>query len=218
MLSNEHYTNLHRSHLDDRELRILNAFKCLKAVRAHVPFRSVVDFGCGIGGWLVAAKQLGAIKVTGLEGDWIKDRETLLEAHEIVVGNLASEKFDFNRSFDLGISIEVAEHLPESSADVFCDNLALSSNLLVFSAAIPVQGGINHLNEQRPRYWVDKFWDRGFVPLEMIRPVIANEPKMYPWLQQNIMMFMNYDLLHFYCDLAKFALPRRHFYSKYWPM
>jgi hypothetical protein len=107
MLSNERYANLHQSHLDDRELRILNALKCLKVVRAQVPFRSVVDFGCGIGGWLVAAKQLGATKVTGLEGDWIKDRETLLETHEIVTGNLASEKFDFNRSFDLGISIEL---------------------------------------------------------------------------------------------------------------
>jgi hypothetical protein len=50
MLSNDRYANLHQSHLDDRELRILNALKCLKVVRAQVPFRSVVDFGCGIGG------------------------------------------------------------------------------------------------------------------------------------------------------------------------
>jgi len=218
MLSNSSYAALHQSHLDDQDLRVLNALKCLKIVKAHVPFSSVVDFGCGIGGWLVAAKRLGAVNVTGLEGDWIKNQHTLLEEQEILVADFEKDRFDFNRSYDLGISIEVAEHIPAAAADAFCDSLVQSANFLVFSAAIPGQGGVNHVNEQKPRYWVDKFWHRGFIPLEIIRPLIANEPKMYPWLQQNIMMFVNYDLLHFYGDLVRFALPRRHFYVKYWPM
>jgi SAM-dependent methyltransferase len=218
MSQSEVYSGLHRWHIGDKELRILNAYKCLKAITPFVQFKSAVDFGCGIGGWLAAAKQLGAVTVKGLEGEWIEGKDTLLGKGEVIVGNLAVDKFDFNRSFDLGISIEVAEHLPASSADGFCDSLVRSSNYLVFSAAIPGQGGVNHVNEQCPRYWVDRFWDRGFVPLEIIRPVIANEPGMYPWLQQNVMMFVNYDQLHANVSLARFALPRRHFYVKYWPM
>jgi 2-polyprenyl-3-methyl-5-hydroxy-6-metoxy-1,4-benzoquinol methylase len=214
----EHYGTLHKSHLADREFRILNARKCLQAVKRHIQFDSVVDFGCGIGGWLHAAKQLGATRVLGIEGDWIKQSETLIEESELRIADLGSEGFEFYRSFDLALSVEVGEHLPATSSDSLCDSMVNAANLLVFSAAISGQGGIDHVNEQKPSYWVDKFWQRNFVPLEMIRPAIANEPKMYPWLQQNLMTFLNYDLLSAQPHLARFALPRRHFYAKYWPM
>lgn len=212
------YISLHKSHLDERELRILNARKCLKVVRTHIAFTSVVDFGCGIGGWLAAAKQLGAAKITGIEGEWVKGKDILIEQEELKIADLSKDAIDFNRSYDLCLSIEVAEHLPPESADGFCNNLVNASNFIVFSAAIPGQGGVNHLNEQKPRYWVDRFCDRGMIPLELIRPAICNEPKMYSWLQQNLMMFMRYDLLFAHPHLAQFALPRRHFYVRYFPM
>jgi SAM-dependent methyltransferase len=214
----EHYGILHKSHLADREFRILNARKCLQAIKRHVPFDSVVDFGCGIGGWLHAAKMLGASRVLGIEGDWIKQSEMLIEESELRIADLGNERFEFYRSFDLALSVEVGEHLPATSSDSLCDSMVNAANVLVFSAAIPGQGGVDHVNEQKPRYWVDKFWQRNFVPLEIIRPAIANETKMYPWLQQNLMMFLNYDLLSAQPQLARFALPRRHFYAKYWPM
>jgi hypothetical protein len=88
----------------------------------------------------------------------------------------------------------------------------------VFSAAIPGQGGVNHINEQPPKYWVEKFWRRGFVPLEVLRPAIINEPNMYPWLKQNLIVFMNYDLVHSRSELAQFLMPRAHFYHKYAPI
>lgn len=212
------YTSLHKVHLDDQELRVMNALKCLRVVKSLIPFDSVVDFGCGIGGWLVAAKRLGASKVLGIEGDWIRTTQTLLSPDEITVADLAKERISYNRAFDLAVSVEVAEHLPPESADRFCDNLVYAANFLVFSAAVPGQGGIDHLNEQKPQYWVDRFWQRGFVPLEIIRPAIMNEPRMYWWLKANLMVFVNYDLLHTYPALARFALPRQHFYVHYKPM
>lgn len=212
------YESLHKSHLDDREMRVLNALKCLKIVRRYVPFASVVDFGCGIGGWLTAAKMLGAEKVTGIEGAWIRDTATLLSDDEIVVADLSSERLDYRRSFDLCLSIEVAEHLPESSAGLFCQNLTDAASFIVFSAALVGQTGIGHINEQNPRYWVDRFWDLNFVPLELVRPAISGEPAMYPWLTQNVIAFMNYDHLHQHSGLCRFALPRKHFYARYRPI
>lgn len=209
------YNVLHRHHFGDREMRVLNATKCLRAVRAHIPFESVVDFGCGIGHWLEAARQLGARQVLGIEGDWIKATPNLLDPSEIRIADLATETIALHRAFDLAVSIEVGEHLPAASADLFCDNLVNAANVLVFSAAIIGQTGVNHINEQKPRYWVDRFWDRGFIPLELVRPAISGEPKMYSWLQQNVMVFMNHDLLHLTPRLAQFALPRRHFYVRY---
>jgi SAM-dependent methyltransferase len=212
------YVDLHKAHYSDREMRVLNAVKCLRVVRQFLPFESAVDFGCGIGGWLVAAKQLGATQVLGIDGAWIESAEILLPREEVLVRDLAQDTVDLSRTYDLCLSVEVGEHLPEKSADLLCDNLTNASNFLVFSAATRGQSGVDHINEQPPRYWVDKFWQRGFVPLEIIRPAIANEPKMYPWLKQNLMVFMNHDFVHIRHDLSRFMMPRTYFYNFYRPI
>jgi cyclopropane fatty-acyl-phospholipid synthase-like methyltransferase len=183
-----------------------------------VQFESVVDFGCGVGGWLLAAKQLGATKVLGIEGDWVQQSDLLIEKEELSIKDLRNDVLNLSRAYDLCMSIEVAEHLPKESADLFCDNLTNASNFIVFSAAIPGQGGIDHINEQPPKYWVDKFWQRGFVPLEIIRPAIINEPQMYAWLKQNLIVFMNHDITSYQHELARFMMPRSHFYHRYWPL
>jgi SAM-dependent methyltransferase len=212
------YSALHDCHMNESGARVLNAYKCLRLLHEIAPFRSVVDFGCGIGGWLAAAKQLGAQKVLGIEGDWISGRKTLIDPSEMTIRDLAKEPPKLDRSFDLAVSIEVAEHLPAEAADRFCDALVSASELIVFSAAIPGQGGENHVNEQKPRYWVDKFWQRNFVPLEVVRPAIAGDPGMFPWLKQNVIVFSSYQRLCARDALKRFMMPREHFYNRYWPM
>ncbi len=212
------YSATHEWHIRDSEARVLNAYKCLRPLHELVPFRSVVDFGCGIGGWLAAAKRLGAEKVLGIEGEWINGRQTVIDRSEIMVRDLAKDAPKLNRAFDLAVSIEVAEHLPAEAADAFCDALVSAADLVVFSAAIPGQGGDNHVNEQKPRYWVDKFWQRDFVPLEVVRPAIAGDPTMFPWLKQNVIVFSSYQQLCARDALKRRMMPREHFYNRFWPM
>jgi len=212
------YDLLHAAHFDDRALRVLNARKCLSLVLRHFAATSLVDFGCGIGHWLVAAKELGVKRVLGIEGDWLKTAQVLAEPSEIFYADLSTTKLSYDRRFDIALSIEVGEHLPDTASNLLCDSLVDAANVVVFSAAIIGQTGVNHINEQKPRYWVDKFWQRGFVPLELIRPAISNEPKMYSWLRQNLVVYMNYDILHTRSDLSHFALPLTHFYVRYRPM
>ena len=59
-----------------------------------------------------------------------------------------------NRKFDLVLSLEVAEHLPSECAEAFVESLVNLGPVILFSAAIPYQGGENHVNEQWPEYWV----------------------------------------------------------------
>ena len=113
------------------------------------------------------------------------------------------------------MSIEVAEHLPESAADGFCRTLASASDYLLFSAAIPGQGGVGHFNEQPLPYWVDKFWKLGFVPIEPIRPYIAEDRTIQPWLRQNLIMFIKYDALIRSDALLRFARPLCDFRLRY---
>ena len=83
-------------------------------------FETVVDFGCGIGAWLHAAERLGAKVTVGIEGEWIRQSETLVDQQKIGIVDLAATQPVFSKQFDLAMSIEVAEHLPESAADGLC--------------------------------------------------------------------------------------------------
>lgn len=63
-----------------------------------------------------------------------------------------TQPLSLGRKFDLCVSMEVAEHLPPSRADSFVADLVGLAPVVLFSAAVPEQGGTNHLNEQWPDY------------------------------------------------------------------
>ncbi len=207
----------HAGRYADRRRRIDNALRCLKLVRELVPFESVVDFGCGIGAWLHAAEQLGAKTVLGFEGEWVKDAETVIPKHRIKTADLGRDAIDLAKRFDLALTIEVAEHLPESSADRFCASLVAASDHILFSAASPGQGGVNHLNEQPLAYWVSKLWALGYVPLEAIRPFIARDATLFPWLRRNLVMFVSYEAFIRSERYLRFARPLGDFSLRYAP-
>ena len=96
--------------------------------------------------------------------------------------------FTLNRKFDLAICLETAEHLPESSSDVLVSNLVSHADRILFSAAVPGQGGQNHINEQWPEYWEAKFAVHGFYFQDTIRPLIWTNPKVEWWYRQNIFL------------------------------
>jgi hypothetical protein len=189
------YRNVHQSHDKDKQRRFYNAQTCLRKLRSFWEFDSVVDFGCGIGGWLAAAKSLDATVFRGFEGDWIRKTPTLIDQSCIEVVDLSVESPKLERRYDLCMSLEVAEHLPEKVAGRFCDDLTGASDFVLFSAAIPGQGGAGHVNEQFIDYWIELFWQRHYVPLDLIRPYIQNDKQIYWWLRQNMICFVRYDVL-----------------------
>ncbi len=208
----------HRQHNAERAARIANATKCLKLISSFMPLGNVVDFGCGIGAWLHAAELLGATSVLGIEGEWIRETDTIIDKKWIRVADLGTSPPKFAKDFDLAMSVEVAEHLPESGADTFITALVSASNRILFSAALPGQGGIGHVNEQLLPYWVEKFWSHRYVPLEPVRPYIQDDSSIYFWLRQNLVMFANYDDLIRSPELIRFARPIADFRLHYQPL
>ena len=203
----EQWVEEHKHHSADGARRIENARKCLRLITDEVQFSSVIDFGCGIGAWLYAARELGAKAILGLEGAHIRMAETLISQDLIETHDLATYNRDWQKQFDVAMTIEVAEHLPEASADTFCMALTNASDIVVFSAARVGQTGLGHINEQPLGYWVAKFWRRGYVPLEMFRPYIASDRTIYPWLRMNLVMFVNYPAFLRSPNLQRFARP-----------
>lgn len=150
---------------------------------------SVVDFGCGIGTFLYAFKEAGVSNVLGIDGEWA-DKKLLakyLKSDEFLEGNL-SEYIPLENKYDLAICLEVAEHIEEKSADNLIKSLANASDVVLFSAAIPLQSGQFHVNEQWPTYWAEKFLKYDFYFNDIIRPAIWNTAGIEFWYKQNIFL------------------------------
>jgi len=159
--------------------------------------QSVLDVGCGIGTWLKSFTNAGVSKILGLDGDYV-NRDLLnnyISLEQFQATDL-NNPFNLEQKFDLVISLEVAEHLPESSAQYFVESLCKHGDLIVFSAALPGQGGQNHLNEQYKSYWIQKFDLLGYRAFDLLRPRIWDNIKVDWWYKQNIIVFSNKDLSH----------------------
>ena len=151
--------------------------------------KSVVDIGCGLGVFLNVFKRLGVDDVLGIDGSWV-NKDLLfkyIDPEEFLEYNLEKE-IKLDKEYDLVLSLEVAEHLREDSADVFVQNLVNSGNLIIFSAAIPSQGGQNHLNEQWLTYWEEKFAKHNYVIHDIIRPMFWDNSKIAWWYRQNMVL------------------------------
>lgn len=156
----------------------------LDALRDWAQFESVLDVGCGAGHWATVAASLG-LEVVGVDGPHLESEQFRFPfvAHDL------TEPLDLGRRFDLVVSMEVAEHLPESAADTFVDSLTRHAPLVLFSAAIPGQRGRRHVNEQWPEYWADKFGRRGYDAYDIIRPRVWREESVLWWYAQNAVVY-----------------------------
>jgi SAM-dependent methyltransferase len=150
---------------------------------------SVVDFGCGVGTWLGVCKELGTSKIKGFEGPWLDTVHLVIDKNEFNHADLTT-KMTFEEKFDMAITLEVAEHIVKEKADIFLDNLTASSDVILFSAAIPNQGGVDHVNEQWPSYWIAKFAERGYKVVDIIRPALWNNAEVKLWYKQNSLLFV----------------------------
>lgn len=155
---------------------------------------SVLDIGCGQGVWLAAWHAAGITDLLGVDGDYIDRARLAIPVSQFQARDLAAP-LDFGRRFDLVMSLEVAEHLPESAAEIFIDNLTWHGNVILFSAAVPGQGGEFHVNEQPLEYWRAKFAARGYCLFDAVRPGIKDNPAIEAWYRYNMMLFVQENFI-----------------------
>jgi SAM-dependent methyltransferase len=178
--------------------------------------RRVIDIGCGQGTWLSVFRECGVEDVQGVDGDYV-DRDRI----EIPAGHFQphdlSHPFQLSCTFDLAVSLEVAEHLPPESAAGFVESLTRLAPVILFSAAVPYQGGQNHVNEQWPAYWAERFARHGYLPVDCLRRRIWAKPDVEWWYAQNTFLYveqarlkMDPRLLREYEAAGAVALPLVH--------
>lgn len=157
--------------------------------------KSVVDVGCGTGTWLSVFKDEGVRVVYGIDGNYV-DRSLLFISEEEFHTADLDHPLDVDQSFDLVISLEVAEHISPHAADTFVASLVSLGDIVVFSAAIPGQGGQNHINEQWHDYWQEKFQKHNFHFYDVLRPIFWNNENVDWWYRQNMFIAIKEGVDH----------------------
>jgi SAM-dependent methyltransferase len=151
---------------------------------------SVIDVGCGLGAWLRAFAENGVPRLRGIDGRYV-DTSNLYMPRECFTAVNLTEPIKIYEHFDLAICLEVAEHLSSRFSAQLVRELTDLAPVVLFSAAVPGQGGTGHVNEQWPEYWCNLFKERDFAMLDPIRPLIREDCRVKWWYRQNIVMFAN---------------------------
>jgi SAM-dependent methyltransferase len=151
--------------------------------------KSVVDFGCGVGTWLAAVQECGIEDVVGIDGTYVS-RERLKIPASCYDPQDLTQRVQVARRFDLAVCLEVAEHLPESRADSLIEDIARTTDAVLFSAAIPGQFGTGHINEQWPDYWAQRFLKHGFFALDTLRERFWSDPSVETHYKQNSILYL----------------------------
>ncbi len=166
----------------------------LESAREIVPFligliqpRRVVDVGCGTGEWLSVFREQGVEEILGIDfhaGEILKIPKTCFQQLNL------TQSFTLPTSYDLAISLEVGEHLPREAAEGFVESITRLAPVVLFSAAIPSQGGTGHVNEQWPDYWAAHFDKFGFTAVDCIRPRFWENERVTSYYAQNIVLYV----------------------------
>jgi SAM-dependent methyltransferase len=166
--------------------------------------QSVCDVGCGLGAWLSVFNERGITDILGMDGSYVKSDMLMIPREKFREIDLV-DAFAVPRRFDLAMSLEVAEHLPANRARPFVTALTKIAPVIVFSAAIPNQGGTGHVNEQWQDYWARLFAEHDFVPIDCIRPRIWNDEAVAWWYCQNILVYCAREALQHFSEAAALA-------------
>lgn len=148
-LYNDDFFKWHLDHVHDDEI------VCGKELVYLYKFRSIVDFGCGIGSFLLGASHLNA-EVKGYEISAYASTyiHSSMRPHIKYTDCAKPMK---TKKYDCALCIEVAEHIEEKDSRQLIENITNASDFVIFTAATPGQEGTGHINCHEKEWWCDLF-------------------------------------------------------------
>ncbi|WP_338571537.1 glycosyltransferase [Erwinia billingiae] len=187
------------------------AKKILRQIKELYDFESVVDIGCGMGEWLKASSELGAATIKGYDGHYVSREDMSIDSSFFSEIDLEGDNYSIDEKYDLAICMEVIEHINQESGKKLINQLCNASNVVLFSAAIPFQGGTGHVNEAWPQQWIKHFNTNGFYVVDLIRPKFWHDESLPWWYRQNAFIFVkNKSLAATYFDKINESLIMPH--------
>jgi len=187
---------------EDRSDSVRSAKKIVPYLLEITNAKSVVDIGCGNGAFLSIFEKNGIEDYLGVDGKWVDEKYLRIPSAKFLSADF-ERPFEMDKVFDLAISLEVAEHISKEKAEDFIKSIVKLAPFVLFSAAIPYQGGTYHVNEQWPEYWADLFAKQGYIPIDCLREKYWNDDDVSYWYSQNMILYVKKDLLSKQQNLKK---------------
>jgi SAM-dependent methyltransferase len=183
----KHYTaNFYSGQMNES---LLSAQEMVPYIIRMLQPKSVLDVGCGIGTWSSVFQQNGVTDVLGVDGEYVNMQQLLIPSNNFKSVDLR-KSLDLGRQFNIAISLEVIEHLEDNEGKELVSSLVKHAPIIVFSGAVPLQGGTNHINEQWQSYWATEFGKQGYLPYDMLRPVFWSNDKVNNCYKQNVVVYV----------------------------
>ena len=161
--------------------------------------KSVADIGCGYGLWVKACQSLGIQEVQGFDELDAPSSDSVVIPRWYKKVDM-SNPFQSGKKYDLVISTEVAEHIRLEAAEIFIQNLCNASDIVLFSAALPNQGGIDHVNENWVEYWFNIFRSLDYKCFDIFRTPLWNDQRIAYFYRQNLLLYVKENKSKFFLD------------------
>jgi len=143
----------------------------------------VIDIGCGPGHFVESMRDIG-IDALGIDIDKRIGDKPYLFCEDILYTKLTA---------DVCICLEVVEHIHEDHADNIIDKISgMFTDTLIFTAAVPGQGGVGHINCQYPIYWEQKFNRNDLYRNILLEKVVKDwcvQGRYMGWFYNNLMIY-----------------------------
>ncbi len=159
--------------------------------------KTIIEFGCGNGELSKALAGAGLV-VTALDGYSTPDFSGFdsIEFQKVDLNNPAqaiSFLTSMNKKFDVAVCMEVAEHLNPDVSQQLIELLTMSSDIIIFSAAVINQDGDGHINCRSRIFWHEIFEQRGFFAADTIRQKIRENDKVGKWYRLNTIDYVKFS-------------------------
>lgn len=197
----------HRAHIADAPRRVAAANEICRLLRSvGINPRSVLDVGCGYGYFLAAAQRMWKPeRLKGIDGPWVERQHIHIAQEDFEQRDLLAD-MTLEESFDLAASLEVAEHLAPERGPALIEMLTRAAPIVLFSAAIPGQGGQGHVNERFLDYWGGLFAAHDYVPVDILHDKVWKNQRLFLWFRQNLILFVSRNAMADYTHFESFVI------------
>jgi len=175
------------------------AVEVASVVSRYVVIKSIIDIGSGEGAWSKAFidvnPELQSIVAIDLDSTRITQIADSAMGPKIVCLSVDLNQDELPKGkYDLGICVEVLEHLQYEAAIKLVDYLSETCKVIVFSAGLRGQGGSGHVNEQTFDYWTSLLRDRNFFSVDLLRGRLRDRNKFPTYYSNSIALWVNVEL------------------------